>query len=178
LAPSGHYINLAEAFQDSETSDDGPGSMPHGYLTVNDADYVPMNSIVPRKLQRQTSIALTDHVYPKPQETTSEPEWFHGILSREASEKLLQSAGPGHFLIRQRDEKADSFAMSLLKVGGFVHHLLQKQPSGAYTIDGKSTPIPLCSFEEVIEAINLRETGQGRAALVPLAPTSPVDEDA
>jgi hypothetical protein len=96
--------------------------------------------------------------------------WYHGVISREEAEARLGEAGLGQgwFLVRQRDTSGDSFAISIAKQQGFVHHLLKQTATGTYTIDNKPTPQPLVSIAEVVQYLSQREQADGNPALTPL----------
>ncbi|CAL8280374.1 tyrosine-protein kinase SYK isoform X2 [Gadus morhua] len=82
-------------------------------------------AIISQRPQLEKLIATTAH---------EKMPWFHGKISREDSEPLLQN-GPrinGRFLIRQRD--ASSYALCLLHEGQAMHYRIDKDSSAKLSI--------------------------------------------
>ncbi|KAM6975891.1 tyrosine-protein kinase SYK [Tautogolabrus adspersus] len=87
-------------------------------------------AIISQRPQLEKLIATTAH---------ERMPWFHGMISREDSEPLLQRGARtnGKFLIRQRDQNG-SYALCLLHEGQVMHYRVDRDGSGKLSIpDGK-----------------------------------------
>ncbi|EDQ84429.1 uncharacterized protein MONBRDRAFT_12804 [Monosiga brevicollis MX1] len=61
--------------------------------------------------------------------------WFHGQLSRDATENMLHTASKdGAWLLRER--RSASYALSLIRAGTVTHHLLEFDQQGFVTVNG------------------------------------------
>eukprot|EP00040_Diaphanoeca_grandis_P032118 m.193634 g.193634 ORF g.193634 m.193634 type:complete len:1246 (-) comp32511_c1_seq1:49-3786(-) len=150
-------------------------------------------SVVPRNEMSQEMIAKASVVKTPTKVADSEPmpyrkfldnynpppRWFRGKMSRQEAETELEDRGmaDGRFLVREKLRAATKvvLALSVSYRNKFYHHLLTKDPSGAWTLDEK----PM-SFNQGLEAmINyLQRKKSPRLATilesdVPKAPTEP-----
>ena len=76
--------------------------------------------------------------------------WFHGLISREESERRLHSFGTveGMYLVRERQNPSGSFALGLCHDRTVVHYLFDSDPQGRLSI--KSGP----KFDNLMLAID------------------------
>lgn len=67
------------------------------------------------------------------------PAWMYSPMSKaDADEILLSNANEdGEFFVRQREPQSRDFVMTLLFQGKATHHLMRKDESGVWTINGK-----------------------------------------
>ncbi|XP_042251708.1 tyrosine-protein kinase SYK isoform X1 [Thunnus maccoyii] len=87
-------------------------------------------AIISQRPQLEKLIATTAH---------EKMPWFHGSITREASEPRLQNGSRtnGKFLIRQRDMNG-SYALCLLHEGQVMHYRIDRDRTGKLSIpDGK-----------------------------------------
>lgn len=87
-------------------------------------------AIISQRPQLEKRIATTAH---------EKMPWFHGAITREASEPRLQNGSRtnGKFLIRQRDQDG-SYALCLLHEGQVMHYRIDRDRTGKLSIpDGK-----------------------------------------
>ncbi|XP_015260738.1 PREDICTED: tyrosine-protein kinase SYK isoform X1 [Cyprinodon variegatus] len=87
-------------------------------------------AIISQRPQLEKLISTTAH---------EKMPWFHGAITREASEPRLQNGSRmnGKFLIRQRDQNG-SYALCLLHEGQVMHYRIDRDAGGKLSIpDGK-----------------------------------------
>jgi hypothetical protein len=106
-------------------------------------------------------------------ELENRPPWLMGIISREEAENRLHFTGTklGTFLVRQKDDSAASFAMSIVFPKGIVHHLIEINQQGQITLDKRLAPSHCYYLTDAVEY--LREQALKRG----LKETQPVNLD-
>ena len=72
--------------------------------------------------------------------------WFHGRITRQEAEELLERAGKrdGMFLLRESTAQTGSYALSMCYNKKFIHYHIQRHPDGTVAIeDGPRFPGPV-----------------------------------
>uniref|UniRef100_A0A670Z7U3 Spleen associated tyrosine kinase n=1 Tax=Pseudonaja textilis TaxID=8673 RepID=A0A670Z7U3_PSETE len=97
-------------------------------------------AIISQKPQLEKLIATTAHL---------KMPWFHGMISREDSERrlLLGTKTNGKFLIRERDNSG-SYALCLLNEGKVAHYRIDKDKKGKLSIPAGKKFDTLCQLVE------------------------------
>uniref|UniRef100_A0A8C5SM37 SH2 domain-containing protein n=1 Tax=Laticauda laticaudata TaxID=8630 RepID=A0A8C5SM37_LATLA len=97
-------------------------------------------AIISQKPQLEKLIATTAHL---------KMPWFHGMISREDSERrlLLGTKINGKFLIRERDNSG-SYALCLLNEGKVAHYRIDKDKKGKLSIPAGKKFDTLCQLVE------------------------------
>merc|ERR1711998_352585 len=69
--------------------------------------------------------------------------WFHGIISRRESEKLLLEMEPGAFLVRVSESRFGYSLSHYIEVGGRIkHYMIDQNPDGQYIVVGNQRLFP------------------------------------
>ncbi|NXB37744.1 KSYK kinase, partial [Eulacestoma nigropectus] len=113
-------------------------------------------AIISQKPQLEKLIATTAH---------EKMPWFHGRISREASEHriLIGSRNNGTFLIRERDSSG-SYALCLLNDGKVLHYRIDRDKTGKLSIpDGKRFD----TLWQLVEHYSYKPDGLLRVLTVP-----------
>ena len=81
---------------------------------------------------------------------SSQAPWLHGSINRKEADALLAPylTSPGVFLVRSKGAK---YAVSVSVGGKTEHHVLDRDPSGLFTVNGRVLTRPCRTLTEVVD---------------------------
>eukprot|EP00042_Codosiga_hollandica_P039796 m.336479 g.336479 ORF g.336479 m.336479 type:complete len:957 (+) comp55698_c0_seq1:23-2893(+) len=69
-------------------------------------------------------------------------EWFHGVITRKATDSLLSDKEPGTFLVRVSESRFGYSLSHVVAPGKVKHYMVDQTPEGLYTVVGNPKTFP------------------------------------